>query len=512
MNKMKKIYVWIILCALFMQSMFSSIVFAQNQTEECNTCTVPSIEFQSYINFQVEMLQLLQKAKREKQEVESIKKVGLFGSKILIIPQSIVSAWSKMFKSEAEELVTEYKAVKMWAIMFGSMSIDVWSKIWWMAILFKNEPFVREWSTLQDLEMSIHDAMWDLWIEGLWEDTISNEIQTDILNLKQKYLKNEWNQNWLFDRFELKWSVKYQDITNIMLRLNSSIKTFVSINNEAVNTDVYTRGNITLQFNKDLMDKMINNYVCAGLVSACSSMFKDFANNTKVWSQIKNWFEDSKILILDANKRFSEAYLSFKSSVKDSFDGEEDTELWLTSRQLETLRSVYGIDTTKLSKEQWIGLERLLNGWINKNMLNNLDLWPLDYFSKESIEARKKTREDKAQQKQDEKYMETLSANETERIEWLLDQNNQIRSDDALRLSLQDTLESILIQKQEDKNIFLIYSNLWLTRYFKEIWDTIHQIVEWQIWSKDSKWLVKYLWDICEKQCSNKWTSNCYAN
>jgi len=57
-------------------------------------------------------------------------------------------------------------------------------------------------------------------------------------------------------------------------------------------------------------------------------MFKDFAENTKVRKQISQWFDESKITIAEANERLNEAYLSFKSSVKDDLDGKKNTELW----------------------------------------------------------------------------------------------------------------------------------------------------------------------------------------
>jgi predicted DNA binding protein len=54
-----------------------------------------------------------------------------------------------------------------------------------------------------------------------------------------------------------------------------------------------------------------------------------------------------------ANDNLSAAMLSFKSSVKDTF-GDKDVaeETGLTPKQLSILRTAYGIDTTKLSKEQ----------------------------------------------------------------------------------------------------------------------------------------------------------------
>lgn len=531
MNIIKKIYILVLVWILLLQSSFSSVVFAQDSDEnQCDTCQSASREFQSYVNFQVEMLQILQKAKRKEVETSKVKTIWLFWSKILTIPEVAVKAWSKMFKSEAEDLVDWFRSVKMGGIMLWAMAIDLSWKIWWISILFNSQPFVRERSTLKDIETSIHDAMWDLWMEWVWDDALSSEIQADVTKLKQKYIKNAWNENGLFEKFILNWSVKYKNITNMMLRLNSSIKTFVAVNHDAINTDVYERWNFTLQFNEDVMDSMIENYKCVK-IGTCSSLMDDFKENTKVWSQIKEWFEDSKNIISDANQRFTKAYLSFESSVKDTFDGKEDTELWLTTDQLQTLRTVYGIDTTKLSKEQWVWLEKLLNGWVTKWLFDDVNTWPLDYFSKQQREERKIARAAKKQQKQDEKYMAELAIQNSLSLSGFLqiqedcgekwqqlnlktlkcEAVDDSRREIELKESLLSTLNSVYDQKSADKELFLIYSNMWVTRYFVEIWAKIHAIIDDSIGTKDSKGLVKYLWETCELQCTNKWTSNCFA-
>jgi hypothetical protein len=40
----------------------------------------------------------------------------------------------------------------------------------------------------------------------------------------------------------------------------------------------------------------------------------------------------------------------------------------------------------------------------------------------------------------------------------------------------------------------------------------MHHILEISIGTKDTKWLIKYLWDTCESQCTSKWTINCFAD
>jgi hypothetical protein len=88
---------------------------------------------------------------------------------------------------------------------------------------------------------------------------------------------------------------------------------------------------------------------------------------------------------------------------------------------------------------------------------------------------------------------------------------NASRREIELKESLLSTLNSVYVEKTADKELFLIYSNMWVTRYFVEIWAKIHAIIDDSIGTKDSKGLVKYLWETCELQCTNKWTSNCFA-
>ncbi len=516
MRRSVKIFMFMLLGVLLVQNSFFDVVSAQESQEtkgvECLTCKMPSLEFQTYINFQVELLQALAKAVRQDKEKESYTKVWLFSAGILSIPQNLLKTWKAMFNRAGEDMKDAYQSVKMWSIMLASITTELVTKdgVWWLAILFRNEPFVRERSTLQDIDMSIHDAMWDLWSEWLWDGTISNEVMDDIWELQQKY--NTDKGNGLLERFDIKWSIKYKDMVNMMLRLNSIMKNFIAVDSQGIDDKIIEKGWITIKFNKELMDNMYNSYNCAEWISACNSNWQDLANNTKVWSQIKSWFDSSMEKIKKANDELSQAMLSFKSSTKDTFSKTADEESWLTLKQLATLRTVYGIDTTKLSKEQWIWLESLLNWSAGKTAANSFGLKPLDYFSAEAKELREQARKEKEQAKQDAKYLAELAEMQTEAIENTIENTLTLDEDIiALEESLQNTLNSVLAQKQEDKWVFMIYSNISVTRYFVEIGKWIHDIIEKDIGTKDSRWLVKYLWDACESQCSNKGNANCYA-
>ena len=76
---------------------------------------------------------------------------------------------------------------------------------------------------------------------------------------------------------------------------------------------------------------------------------------------------------------------------------------------------------------------------------------------------------------------------------------------------MQSTVNNILKEKSEDKEVLLAWLNL-NTHYFVEIWAYIHYIVETVIWDKNNDWLIHNLWEVCTYQCRNNWKVNCYAD
>jgi hypothetical protein len=76
---------------------------------------------------------------------------------------------------------------------------------------------------------------------------------------------------------------------------------------------------------------------------------------------------------------------------------------------------------------------------------------------------------------------------------------------------MQNTVNDVLREKSEDKEVLLVWLNL-NTHYFVEIWAYIHYIVETAIWDKNNDWLIDNLWKACTYQCGNNWKENCYAD
>lgn len=565
MWQIKKIILYTVLSLFVFNNMFFASVFAQEEEQQCITCRMPSLEFQTYINFQVEVLQVLQNAIKEDEEKQDNKRKGLFSWWVLSVAWEIIDSRLNDYNNWISEAAKAYKTAKMWAIMLATMTTSFVKddSIWWLAILIRNRPFVRDWAKLQDIDNVIHDAMRDLWMEGIWDDQISSEILSQLMEIRQKYIYNSQNQYGLFDRFELWSSVKYKHIANTQLKLNAMMKSFMSLWNKSIMKEKQ-RWDINFQFNEAMMERMFESYECVRWMnSPCNDMLKDFANNTKVWSTIKEGFTSSMSVINQANEDLYQALLWFGSSIKDTVSWSDYEELWLTPKQISLLRTVYGIDTTKLTKEQALWLEKLLDWSQGKKIVNDVNMWPLDYFSQKNIKQRQQNRKEREQQKTDEKYLETIRWQETTELESIYNDLQLIylkqESGDAVslikddfmsnfaqdrfdsskeayqnisllktalenKLSMEQTknqqqfkedlkilVSDIMQQKEEQKSILSLYQNVSTTSYFVQIWAYMHHTIEEYIWNKDTDGLVKNLGKICELQCTNKWTANCYA-
>ncbi len=494
----------------------------------CSVCSSPSLEFQKYVNFQVEMFQLLQNVVKEPEKKTDLKKVGLFSSRILTLPAKMWESWKRMFQKATKDFTQAGRAAQISAIMIATITAEIGTKdgLWWLAILTRNQPFVREWKTLQELDMTTHDLMWDFGTKWIWDDKISEDIRKDIEKLKQKYLMTSSNQNWLFEEFSFKWEVQYKDIIRILQKLNSVMKSFVSVHSWLSNNNFFrkylsdldsemSRWNIIVKFNKILMDNMYSNYRCAEWMNACNNKLEEFKKAIRVLPDIKDSFSESMKTIKKANDELAKVFAGIDD--KKAKNEKANNNSNLTDRQIELLRTVYGMDTSKLTQQQWFWISTLLNGTAFKNVANGINIKPLDIVSKNTIDSSKSAWKTWKQNRQDKLYLDSLAEKNTELLSGvvakeLADFNTWAVDLSELKTALSSTLNSVIDEKLDDKNTSLFYNNISTTRYFKETFSWIQKTIGEHIWKKDDDWLVKYLWETCKIQCGNKWSINCILN
>lgn len=472
----------------------------------CSVCSSPSLEFQKYVNFQVEMFQVLQDVVKEPDTKIELTKFGLFVSKVLFIPENTLLSWKKMFQKVSNDFTQASRATQISAIMISNITADIVGKdsIGWIRILFKNQPFVREWSTLQDIDSTIYDLMRNFGTEWIWLDQISSDVRNSIEKLKQKYLADSSNENWLFQEFNFQWNVKYEDIIRSLKSLNSIMKNFLIISQKRIDVTRISNNAIVVKLNDNFVDGLYNSYSCAKWMNACSNSWEEFKKAMRVLPTIKESFSESMKTIKKANDELAKVFAGENNTeVKNEKDNNHSS---LTDKQIELLRMVYGVDTSKLTQQQWFWLSTLLNGTAFKNIANSINLKPLDWLSKEIIDINNKAWKLDNENRQDSLYMKEAQNIETQVPQF---QPKTLSQEEMLN-SMIETSDSVLAEKYSDKRISLFYNNLDTTRYFKEILVLIQNIIDISIGSKDNDGLVKYLWKVCELQCTNKGVENCY--
>ena len=276
------------------------------------------------------------------------------------------------------------------------------------------------------------------------------------------------------------------------------------------------------------MSNMFENYRCAQWFNACNDFWNLLKKNIQIIPSIKNHFDEAKHTIKEANKAFSEAYLKQKDTQhqQNTEDIKIAEQTNLTEKQIELLRTVYGLDTSKITQNQGFGLVTLLNRNVWKNLINSVNFQTLDVLSAESILARKQAQEIRQTNRQDQKYLQELkektkeeatdqikeiTKNEIQRLENIMSWSISFGSDREIKDQLIQSVNISLSQKTDDKLKFILYSNVSITSYFFEIGRLIQIIVDEYIWTKDSSGLIKNLGKVCELQCENKGISFCYV-
>lgn len=527
----------------------------------CEVCSNASLEMQTYINFQVEILWALHKYQAKAVSNSSPFVKWLFSMWTLKVWSNFLKSIKSQLNALSQSAVDVYRATMMSTIMLEKMSTSMVSKDswWWIFVLFRWKPFVRDRNTLQELDDGISDTMWDIWMAWLWNSSLNENVKSEIIQILEKYSESDslWS---IFDEAKLQGDIKYKHVLNRLYRLNLLMKTFLSVNTttkfeEKVHEfkrEIEKNDSLFLMsLNSDFLTNLSDSYQCGSW--SCNTDIITFVQDIKQVWWIKESFSNSMEMIKTANKNLAEAWKKVAQSTKNTFDKDKSTWLELSDQQKELLRTVYWIDASKLSQSQWLWLFNLFNMDVSKTIAN----WNStikDAFSNENNENQKEDSAKKNKKQQQEEYINFLLKQDSWTKPQLRFAKKYIRSkkwdkklqqklmeyinshywnvsddkgdvspetlavsesvsDESVVENLNETIKNILLQENvQDKKIILNYSNVYTTRYFVEIWAYIHYIVEDVIWTRKNWWIIDNLWKACEFQCSNNWSAWCYAN
>jgi len=498
--------------SLFFFSVFTSFGFSQNSNEvACGEnpmiCSIAPKEFVYYVDFVKEMLSTIVTVQWKWKQVWQYNYIWwLFSNKVLQIPWENQSILNKMITSIQESISRNISTALGLADILWISAITSYKDIIWLSILFQSRPIVRDWKTLLDLETSINNVFYELSVSAM-----SNQQLLDHKKF-QEVLTKYTNTYPLFEQAYVSESTKYKDVLHMLVRLNWAMKTFVPYGKISQFDEFkkWWQAWIYVRFNSWTINDMKLVYSCARFFK-CNNTLKDLANNVKlIWSDLKRSWNDSKTTIKDANKRLWEALKWFRET---KIFEKSAWEKYLTDTEIELLRNVYRIDTSKLTKQQWISLRDLLSldgkwalGAIKFTSYSTAD----SYLNRQARQGFFDQLQEAKQERIDRKEAQSILEQNAKKLEWIIASDYD---DIVVDFNLVDSFyKSIIVvnsQQKDDLDILLSTNSLNYLAYYTSIWYRIREVMD-LVWNKDKN-MVMYLRNTCELQCSNKWIDWCYV-
>ena len=390
-------------------------------------------------------------------------------------------------------------------------------------ILFQERPLVRDRSKLQDIDRSISETIYTLGKKWKIWKTIENTSQL------QAIITQYQNQGLLSKAENIPSQFSYLELLLELQSLNVEIKSFLSSSSTYQLTD---NENI-LKFDTKRVQNLKSDYHCArfnavnlaapkcwGSANALLANLKTLTSNTKKTGA------SSLHTITSALERLNESLKGFKH-----FRSKKNKSL--TNDELELLRSVYGLDTTKLTDEQLSSFspfsisQRSKNQWNQAKKDAQTELKKIWQFRSDSIKSYKdsikKAKEEKkakeaeharqqeAIKKRNEKIQEEEKA-DNKALSELKKQALELQIKNEYHISLHEHLYKdfkILVDAENKVKTETELTNSTLNTYqFAHLSYQIQKIAD-LIWNNNA-WIRKSIKNICSYQCSNKPSSTCY--
>lgn len=372
-------------------------------------------------------------------------------------------------------------------------------------ILFQERPLVRDRSKLQDIDRSISETIYTLGQKWKIWKTIENTSQL------QAIITQYQNQGLLSKAENIPSQFSYLELLLELQSLNVEIKSFLSSSSTYQLTD---NENI-LKFDTKRVQNLKSDYHCArfnainlaapkcwGSANALLANLKTLTSNTKKTGA------SSLHTITSALERLNESLKGFKH-----FRSKKNKSL--TNDELELLRSVYGLDTTKLTDEQLSSFspfsisQKSKNQWNQAKKDTQTELKKIWQFRSDSIKSYKdsikKAKEEKrAQEEEIQTDNKALSELKKQALELQIKNEHHISLHEYLYKDFK-----ILVNAENKVKSETELTNSTLNTYqFAHLSYQIQKIAD-LIWNNNA-WIRKSIKNICSYQCSNKPSSTCY--
>lgn len=377
-----------------------------------------------------------------------------------------------------------------------------------LTILLHDRPIVRDWAKLLDIERNLNQTAYHLGQAGEIARTIVDTAPLKALLKKYesaKLLKNTSSFNS---------SIPYMDLLSTLASLNIAVKTFLAYGATDSLTLFQKQG---LYLNETWIAQLKQDYHCTRWTGGfkCNRSWKSLS------TQLKNLISSTSKQGQGSWKTMQHAWNNLKSALELAPAGIWSNIQWkssndyLTEREKTLLRDVYGLDTTRMtkdkamsiisfntrSKDQWKSIAKgAKSGWDNvikpsyqaiasltqketRNTLKgNIAAWISKHFNRSTAD-----------------------------ILTTIQNENQLYfpQTETLNHQMIVNLQALALSRMEAEMLAYSTDNSVLTYQIGELSAIIKQIID-TIGTKEKN-LRKNLNAVCSYQASNKWNAGCYV-
>ncbi len=338
-------------------------------------------------------------------------------------------------------------------------------------LAFKNKVFLRDSKLVQEMESLLSDKKYEIWLWWWRYSEISQENMA-IMDTIMKSYKNKW----LFSDYSLTKWVTYNNITSLLTRMLSSMKSFVYSNSQFDESNKIKDEYVEITFAPDVKNSIEREYIC---VDVCD---KNKTSNQSFLQIFKTKFDtslsDNKKIFMDAVKRLGTLFSKEKQQDDEAYQ----------NREYDLLMATYG----QSKRKDGVFLNR-----IDFNYDDNVDfseIWSV-------MRSWKMVPNTVADQ------IDEIKSAQEDLVSNVSDDPTSLKGDEYFEQELLSYVFDVFQQQQIDHDLTAYHEIKDVTPAFNIIWQQIYVIKNEIIGDKDKdNSLVKNLWEACETQCGRWWT------
>ncbi len=457
--------------------------------QSCPACWSTPLHITLINSFITEMLWTIKTIGSEAPYAGKYVPPSRFDSGKFVAPkQSLLSKTTR----RARETLWSALAVRRIHLEFSDLA-NIWDSL---AVIARNKTIIRDRNKVGNIEQIINQKKYEL---SVWWWRTDKIAWTTFDNMKDIIERYKWL--WVLTAWtQIEYWSEYGDLIMLLWRTSSSLKHLVALggenraqNKKEITFKLRTRWKIAIEIEPNAIEQINSDYQCTKMYACEDSRWSIQEEIKKIGEIYKNWRNGAKTEIKRANSELIKAY-SKENLKKIVTENTIFNQLSWAINEVKDIgkRAKYEIENSAVYEQTQVRTDN--------NKTETPSNWPSTTLSNDW----------KFTFTPDKKSEPTIDDVKNQIISTIDIQKNKIIEDFTTRINNWITL--IQEEKQNTTNKYWALDTphhiLWKFIILSERINVINNDI---IGSKDiDNCLIKNLWLLCEKQCSNIFSKKCY--